>query len=101
MLTKTSRSYGWIPDLPDRRDHMYALRSFNQPLPSKVDLHQYCPPVYNQGELGSCTANALAAALDYERNRQKMPFLNPSRLFIYYNERLLEGTVSQDSGAML
>lgn len=93
--------YGWKPDLPDHRDRMFAPRHFSLQLPSKVDLHATCPPVYDQGQLGSCTANALAGALDFERKRQKLPFLTPSRLFIYYNERVIENTVSSDSGAML
>ncbi len=95
------RNYGWKPDLPDHRDHMFAIRYLSVQLPSKVDLHSVCPPVYDQGQLGSCTANALAGALDFERKRQKLPFLTPSRLFIYYNERVIENTVDTDSGATL
>ena len=58
------------------------------------------PPVYDQGDLGSCTANAIAAAFDFQFYREKAAFLTPSRLFIYANERLLEGTpLSDDSGA--
>lgn len=101
MTSTTSRYYGWIPDLPDQRDHSFCLVGDSRALPAKVDLHANCPPIYDQGQLGSCTANALAAALDFERKRQKLAFLSPSRLFIYYNERLIEGTVSEDSGAML
>lgn len=101
MAIQRTRKYGWAPDLPDHRDHMYVLRNLGQQLPAKVDLHAQCPPVYDQGQLGSCTANALAAALDFERKRQEMPFMGPSRLFIYYNERVIEDTVSQDNGATL
>jgi C1A family cysteine protease len=96
-----NRNYGWIPDLPDHRDRVFATKHLSQQLPPKVDLHDGCPPVYNQGQLGSCTANALAAAVDFERKRQKLLFLGPSRLFIYYNERLLEGNTNTDSGATL
>jgi C1A family cysteine protease len=80
---------------------MFTLRHLAQQLPSKIDLHTTCPPVYDQGQLGSCTANALAAAVDFERKRQKLQFLTPSRLFVYYNERAIEGTTGSDSGAML
>ena len=66
-----------------------------------MDLRRRCPPVYDQGDLGSCTANAIAAALQFDRIRQKLSPWIPSRLFIYYNERALEGTVESDSGAML
>ncbi len=101
MKSTRTRRYGWVPDLPDRRDHMYALRNLGQQLPAKVDLHGHCPPVYDQGQLGSCTANALAAAVDFERQRQGLPFMTPSRLYIYYNERVIEDSVAQDNGAML
>lgn len=59
------------------------------------------PPIYNQGELGSCTANAIAAAIQFERRDQKIDDFIPSRLFIYYNERVMEGTIRQDAGAMI
>ena len=94
--------YGWIPDLPDDRDHLYAAPpGFLSDLPPYTDLRAHCPGVYNQGELGSCTANAIAGAIEFDRMKQKLPDFVPSRLFIYYNERVIEGTVSFDSGAML
>src|SRR2546427_5258984 len=94
--------YGWIPDLPDERDHIYAAPpQFLSALPPSTDLRPQCPPVYDQGQLGSCTANAIAAAIEFDRMKQKVRDFVPSRLFIYYNERLIEGTVSTDSGAMI
>ena len=61
-----------------------------------------CPPVYDQGQLGSCTGNAIAGAIQFDREKQSLkPDFVPSRLFIYYNERVIEGTVSQDSGAQI
>lgn len=93
--------YGWIPDLPDARDRVFRLPR-RIALPPSVDLRAACPKVYDQGELGSCTANAIAAAIEFDQRKQRLaqPF-TPSRLFIYYNERALEGTVSTDSGAMI
>jgi C1A family cysteine protease len=95
------RAYGWAPDLPDHRDFVYAAPHAAAALPPKADLRAQCPPVYDQGELGSCTGNALAAAIDFDRRKQNLPLLGPSRLFIYYNERALENTVASDNGAML
>ncbi len=94
--------YGWIPDLPDARDRIYRAPRKTGPLPRAVDLRAGCPPVYDQGQLGSCTANAIAGAISFDQRKQKMtqPF-TPSRLFIYYNERALEGTTTTDSGAMI
>lgn len=94
--------YGWIPDLPDERDHIYAAPpQYLVALPPVVDLRAQCPGVYDQGMLGSCTANAIGAAVEFDRLKQKLPDFVPSRLFIYYNERVIEGTVSSDSGAQI
>jgi len=90
----------WNPDLPDYRDHQFKA-ILNKLPPSKVDLRSQCPPVYDQGELGSCTANALAGAFQFEQMKQKSVSFIPSRLFIYYNERVLINTVKEDSGAAL
>jgi C1A family cysteine protease len=94
------RGYGWRPQLPDARDKLYMARLKDLP-PSEFDLRPSMPPVYDQGQLGSCTGNAIAAAMEYERDRQGLSEFIPSRLFIYYNERALEGTVSSDSGAVI
>ena len=63
------RKYGWIPDLPDARDHMYAAPVAHlTALPPKMDLRPQCPKtVYDQGELGSCTGNAIAGAIHFNR----------------------------------
>lgn len=90
--------YGWVPDLPDRRDIPYSTLMKVMALPASTDLTAKCPEVYDQGQLGSCTANAIAAALEFD---QKISPFVPSRLFIYYNERAIEGTVPSDNGAQL
>jgi len=102
MQRKVKR-YGWIPDLPDHRDFMYAAPlAVLRALPPKKDLTGQCPPVYDQGELGSCTANAIGAAHHFEQMKQNAKKAStPSRLFIYYNERDIEGTVNEDAGAMI
>src|SRR6185312_1706419 len=52
--------YGWRPDTPDMRDMMSAVpvRAVSK-LPASVDLStlKCMPPVYDQGQLGSCTGN--------------------------------------------
>jgi|SRR5215467_1758765 len=97
-----NRKYGWAPDLPDQRDHLYsAPQPVLAKLPPKKDLRSGCPPVYDQGQLGSCTANAIAGAVQFEQKKQKVRIFVPSRLFIYYNERVMEGTVNSDSGAQI
>jgi hypothetical protein len=72
-------------------------------LPSKVDLRTtgFMPSVYDQGYLGSCTANAVAGAFEYEQKRQGLVDFNPARLFIYYEERRMINTLNEDSGAFI
>jgi C1A family cysteine protease len=94
--------YGWQPDLPDHRDLSYAAPvAVLKKLPKKMDLRRACPPVYDQGQLGSCTANAIGGAIQFELMKQKAAAFVPSRLFIYYNERVMENTVNSDSGAQI
>jgi C1A family cysteine protease len=102
MIYKISR-YGWLPDLPDQRDHFYAAPpEAIVPAPNIIDLRTQCPPVYDQGQLGSCTANAIAAAIQFDQMKQKLAqIFTPARLFIYYNERVIEHTVASDSGAQI
>jgi len=105
LIMRTSKKYGWIKQRPDFRDLKF-ISSFGTeaPLPNSVDLTTtgFMPPIYNQGNIGSCTANAIAAAVDYERKKQGEEFMKPSRLFIYANERIMEGTsLSEDSGAQI
>jgi C1A family cysteine protease len=98
------QGYGWIPDFPDNRDHLYAAPApYLARLPVRVDLRAQCPKtVYDQGRLGSCTSNAIAAAMQFDRHKQRLtPDFIPSRLFIYYNERVIEGTVASDNGAAI
>jgi C1A family cysteine protease len=93
---------GWRKDLPDPRDRLYSAPSaILQALPASVDLTPKFP-VYNQGNIGSCSANALAAAVQFDRLKKgENPDFIPSRLFIYYNERVIEGDVASDAGAHL
>jgi hypothetical protein len=70
-MTRKIKRYGWIPDLPDQRDFMYAAPlTVLRALPPKKDLTSECLPVYDQGELGSCTANAIGAAHQFEQLMQ-------------------------------
>jgi C1A family cysteine protease len=97
------KRFGWVPDLPDARDHLYAAPPrYLSDLPAQLSLRDQCPKdLYDQGQLGSCTANAIGAAFEFDLLKQKVTDYMPSRLFIYYNERTMEGTVDSDSGAMI
>lgn len=92
---------GWKRDTKDTRDFVFesTLAGARAIFPDKVDLRAKFPAIYHQGELGSCTANAIGAMFEYCRKKEKKPSFMPSRLFIYYNEREAEGTIKKDDGA--
>lgn len=93
---------GWIPDLPDFRDKNYCKLTERVALPPSVDLRPDAPPVESQKNLGSCTTFAIIGALEYiEKKDKDIAFEVFSHLFLYYNERDLEGSVASDSGAMI
>lgn len=100
-----NKKYGWKRDLPDFRDIRCSLVDgvSSYVWPHSVDLRKsgFMPPVYDQGQLGSCTGNGIAGAIEYDMAAQKLDVWAPSRLWIYYYERVLEGTVDQDAGAAI
>jgi C1A family cysteine protease len=99
LAVRTQKRYGWRVDHPDMRDFLLAVEPVKT-LPAKASLRRQMPPVYDQGDLGSCTANSVGAILEFNQLKQKeADAATPSRLFIYYNERVMEGTADQDSGA--
>jgi C1A family cysteine protease len=102
MPESTPRSYGWKPDLPDARDLIFAAPTVaTGQLPAEVDLRPDCPAVYDQGRIGSCTANAISGAFEFDLKKQGLRDFQPARLFIYYNERSMEGSVGYDAGAAI
>jgi len=120
---KVERKYGWKKGDKYAKHCKMLLPVENYHSNIKlVDLRDKCPDVYDQGNLGSCTANSLAFCYHYDellnKESNKTVIDNedttkitvqltpnetsvfvPSRLFIYYNERNLEGTVNKDAGA--
>jgi len=72
------------------------------PIRAAVDNRNFCPPVYDQGQLGSCTSFAMAGGLrEYlQRSEGEQP-TQLSELWFYYQERALEGSIDEDSGATM
>lgn len=96
------RRFGTHPDLPDGRDREYLPR-IQVSLPRSVDLRPACPPVYEQRSLNSCSAHAIGAALWFEERQvsASADVPGPSRLFIYYNERVREREVRHNAPVSL
>jgi C1A family cysteine protease len=94
----TKLNLQWVPDKLDARDYKYQLTTKTSP--NNIDLRPYCSPIENQGSLGSCTGQAIAGAIEL-LNKRNGNYRDISRLFIYYYERLILGTVNYDSGAYI
>jgi len=93
-------NYNIVKDKIDTRDKLYVANPMD--LPNKCDLTPLLGPPFDQGQLGSCSANAFAGALEYlHRNKLDHTDFIASRLFLYWSERKLENTIQSDSGAQL
>lgn len=111
MAGNINYSFGWIPDYPDFRDYTEGHEKIkpilsklgtesSKSLPSKIDLKKWCSPIENQGNLGSCTANAVAALVEYFENKSFGKYLDASRIFLYKTTRNLLH-LKGDTGAFL
>lgn len=115
MAEKKLCGMGWLRDLPDFRDRTHRTTEVDKvlakskplkrakskkELPKKVDLREWCSPIENQEDLGSCTANAGVGLMEYFQLRAFDTYLDASRLFLYKVTRTLAGDVG-DTGAYL
>ena len=90
--------FHWVRDKIDKRDYIYKPTAVKTP--QNVDLRAFATPVEDQGNLGSCTGQAISSAIELLNRKNKLS-TEISRLFIYYYERVLLGTVNYDSGAYI
>lgn len=94
--------FGWIKDKTDVRDLRFTITNIQEKLPVLFSLKDNkMPEVLDQGQLGSCTANAICNSLRKLEMDEKIDTRPRSRLFLYYNERDMEGNVSEDTGAQI
>jgi C1A family cysteine protease len=111
MMTSAKYGLGWLPDYPDFRDYTENTEEIKQvlgsggvrkakALPATVDLREWCSPVENQGNLGSCTANAGVGAIEYYERKSFGRHTDASRLFLYKVTRNLMKQTG-DTGAFL
>jgi C1A family cysteine protease len=94
------RKYGWVKNREDSRDFVYAV---DKPvdLTVPVDITASMPPVWDQGEFSSCTAHGTGCAVWVALSGEKKVFNMPSRMFVWYQARKLEGTTAKDCGAQV
>jgi len=98
------RSYGWRPDMPDRRDYKYVapahIKALLRPPSADLRISGFEPAIWDQLTIGSCTAHGVGQAEYFCRAKaRKSRLFRPSRLKIYYDARVIEGTVKWDAGA--
>jgi len=110
------KGMGWLPDHPDIRDftadHDEVKKikngkteqsdplSINPDPPQSYDLREWCSPVEDQGPLGSCSAHAGIALVEYFIRKASGRNLDVSRLFMYKVTRNLSH-IEGDSGAQM
>ena len=97
--------YNYKRQKVDERDLFFHLEvpELYGNLPTKVDLREtgFMPPVLDQGRIGSCVANAASNALQYCLKKEKETEFSPSRLYIYYYTRFMEGNPTEDTGCVI
>jgi len=101
-MKRVNHRYGWVKDNRDNRDVVLRTpRVEDKKLPEKVDIRDKCPKITDQGKLGSCVAHGVATAISVNLKTNGFEGFNPSKLFLYYNGRILEGTVEIDAGMQI
>jgi len=93
------KRFGYLPDFCDFRDFVFTCKLAS--LPESVDLRSQMPPIFDQGNLNSCVSNAISAISEFLWMKQIEGVLSSSRLFIYYNGRVLEDSTKFDDGIMI
>jgi len=100
---KNKRFYGWKKDQLDLRDVKYSVSAPIE-LPKNIDLRSQCPPVYDQKQINSCVGNSVTFDVQFVSLKQAETYYKdvaPSRLFTYYNARLIDGGIIQDEGSTI
>ena len=109
MEAPESNDYGLGLKLEGGRERLEALKAHPKhiafktavvDLPTTVDLISQCSPIRNQKKLGSCTSFAGSGLVEFLLKKSGKPIVERSELFLYYNERKIEGSLGQeDPGA--
>lgn len=100
----TEHGFGWLKDPPDPRDYRYGPPSavLTRAFAAKVDLRREMPPIFDQGQLGSCSANAANACVAHAERKAKDPdYGKLSRLWTYWYAREKINATESDSGSFI
>lgn len=99
-LSKFNLNYVFQPKDPRDKKFSSHFRVIDPAsLPASVDLSKDWGTILDQGDLGSCVSNSVAYCVRYVRQKEKLSVYDPSRLFIYYYGRVIEGSpATEDSG---
>jgi C1A family cysteine protease len=105
-MEKMPKLGGWLKDAPDPRDQVFEMHESKFPLKESVDsgvvdLRKWCSPVEFQADVGSCGANATVGDLEFLQIRNGLPYVDLSRLFLYYNARVVLNDAERDSGTFI
>jgi len=104
---------GWVRDSEQpcndvqHADHKFSalqptLSLSETPVAGVVDLRRFCSPIEQQAQLGSCVGNSVVGGLEFLQIKQgKTPFVDLSRLFVYYNARLMTQDQDKDNGTYI
>lgn len=92
---------GCLPEAPSTTASAYRATPNLSNLPKQVDLREHCSPVEDQGQVGSCTANAVVGAMEHQVRREGRPAVDLSRMFVYFNARRMSGHESADTGVRI
>ena len=107
------KGMGWLPELPSIKDftpeheeislllsRAEAAEPEKVSTPISVDLREWFSEVEDQGQLGSCTANAGVGLVEYFERKAFGNHIDASRLFLYKATRNLMHETG-DTGAYL
>jgi len=103
----TNRLLNVVRSQPDERDYRLEFDRETPEgqvvLPSRLTmtLPIQVGEVFDQGSIGSCTANAAGSMYSCILQKISGSTITPSRLYVYWNSRSFTNTTSQDVGCTL
>ena len=85
----------------DIADFAFTPKLGASAMPSATNNRQHIGRIEQQGLSNSCTGHAFSTAIEFLIRKNDKVFVEVSRLFPYYNARVLEGNTATDCGATI